>query len=197
MRISPLSIVGAWSVEIVRHGDPRGSFAEWFRGDLMREATGRSFVAAQANHSVSQAGVLRGIHFADVPPGQAKYVYCSSGAVLDVVVDVRVGSPTFGTHEVVTLSEDQPRAVFLAEGLGHAFCALRDRTSVTYLTSTTFNPEVEHTVSVFDAELAIEWPRDLGELVVSDRDLAAPALDEALGAGLLPAFDDCVPTDRA
>ncbi|HET7725188.1 MAG TPA: dTDP-4-dehydrorhamnose 3,5-epimerase, partial [Propionibacteriaceae bacterium] len=133
MQIGPLAIAGSWLVEPSVYSDDRGSFLEWFRGDHLERAVGAPFSVAQANHSISSRGVVRGVHFADVPPGQAKYVYCPSGAVLDVIVDVRVGSPTYGRHVAVRLDDENRRAVFIAEGLGHAFCALSDAAAVTYL----------------------------------------------------------------
>src|SRR5690606_22970512 len=116
-------------------GDDRGVFLEWFKDGAFQEATGRSLDLQQANLSVSAAGVLRGVHFADVPPSQAKYVTCPRGAVLDVVVDIRTGSPTFGQWDAVLLDDVDRRAIFLSEGLGHAFCSLEDGSVVTYLCS--------------------------------------------------------------
>jgi dTDP-4-dehydrorhamnose 3,5-epimerase len=95
MDIRELPIQGAFEVTPQVHGDPRGEFLEWFRADRFTEATGHPFTLAQANASVSSAGTLRGIHFAQLPPSQAKWVTCLQGAILDVVVDIRVGSPTY------------------------------------------------------------------------------------------------------
>jgi dTDP-4-dehydrorhamnose 3,5-epimerase len=191
MHIEPLSIDGAWKCRLTRHGDPRGSFAEWFRADLLLEATGRTFPVAQTNHSISARGVVRGIHFSDVPPGQAKYVYCVTGAILDVVVDLRTGSPTFGGHAKVRLDAGEPEALFIGEGLGHAFCALTEDTSVVYLVSTPYDPAHERTVSPLDPDVAIDWPADLGELVMSDKDRDAPSLAAALTDGVLPSYESC------
>ena len=96
MKIRPLAVEGAFEIIPAPHGDSRGLFLEWYRFDRLAEAVGHPMRLAQANLSVSARGVVRGIHYADVPPGQAKYVTCSRGAVLDAVVDLRVGSPTFG-----------------------------------------------------------------------------------------------------
>ena len=122
-----LSIEGAWLYTPRSTGRPgrassSGSGAAEFAGDL-----GYRLDVAQVNCSVSRRGVIRGIHFADVPPGQAKYVSCVAGAILDVVVDLRAGSPSFGAWEAVRLDDESRQAVFLAEGLGHAFMALSDR----------------------------------------------------------------------
>ncbi len=189
MKITPLSITGAWKVEPVLHGDPRGLFTEWYRADQLAEAVGHPLDLRQANLSVSAAGVVRGIHFADVPPGQAKYVTCVRGAVLDVVVDLRAGSPSFGTWEFVRLDETHRAAVYIAEGLGHGFCALTDDATLSYLCSATYNPTGEHAVHPLDGELAIEWPVDAP--LLSARDDAAPSLAEARASGLLPDYQAC------
>ncbi|MGZ6826413.1 MAG: dTDP-4-dehydrorhamnose 3,5-epimerase family protein, partial [Mycobacteriales bacterium] len=170
---------------------PRGVFLEWFKAPVLREVLGHDLVVKQANHSVSAKGTLRGVHFADVPPGQAKYVYCTKGAVLDVVVDLRVGSPTFGVSDAVRLDEVDRRAVYLSEGLGHAFLALTDDANVTYLCSEPYNPTGEHGVHPLDAELDLPFPDDV-EHLLSDKDAAAPTLAEAKEAGLLPSYDGCL-----
>ena len=113
---------------------------------------------AQANCSVSSAGTLRGIHFAQLPPSQAKYVTCLHGAALDVVVDLRVGSPTFGQWDSVLLDDVDRRAVYLPEGLGHAFMALEDHTVVTYLCSAPYAPGREHGIHPLDPDVGIDWP---------------------------------------
>jgi dTDP-4-dehydrorhamnose 3,5-epimerase len=182
-----LAVPDSYVVDLVPHGDPRGRFTEWYRADVMSQVVGHPLSLAQANHSVSARGVLRGIHFALVPPGQAKYVYCPAGRVLDVVVDVRVGSPTFGVHDTVVLDSDQPRAVYLAEGLGHAFVSLADGSSVTYLVSTGYDPTREFGVHPMDPDLALPWP-DGVEFELSARDQVAPTLAEAREQGLLPTY---------
>ncbi|MFE5890857.1 dTDP-4-dehydrorhamnose 3,5-epimerase [Streptomyces sp. NPDC056462] len=185
-----LGIEGAWALEPKVFPDDRGSFHEWYRGTEFREATGYDLSLAQANCSVSRWGVLRGVHFSDVPPGQAKYVTCLRGAVLDVVVDIRLGSPTFGRWEALRLDDDSRHALFLAEGLGHAFMALTDDATVVYLCSTGYAPEREHGVNPLDPDLAIAWPEDIPP-VLSPKDAQAPALSEARQAGLLPSYEDC------
>ncbi|AUH67814.1 MULTISPECIES: dTDP-4-dehydrorhamnose 3,5-epimerase family protein [Gordonia] len=195
MDVRPLSIDGAWAFTPVLHGDDRGVFLEAFKADVVAETIGRPFQLAQVNTSVSAAGVVRGIHFSDVPPSQAKYVTCSAGAVLDVVVDIRVGSPTFGRWDAVLLDDNDRRAVYLSEGLGHAFCSLQDGSVVTYLCSTGYRPGSEHGIDPMDPELGIEWPkiaRDGSplEYVLSEKDSAAPGLSQARESGLLPSLDD-------
>jgi len=169
-------------------------FLEWFRADRLTEAIGHSLGLAQANLSVSARGVVRGIHFASVPPGQAKYVTCASGQVLDVVVDLRVGSPTFGTWDRVVLDETDRRAVYLPEGLGHGFCALSESATVTYLCSEPYAPEREHAVNAFDPDLGIDW--QAADLTTSERDAGAASLAAVQGAGLLPDYAECVAYTR-
>ncbi|MFD9944487.1 dTDP-4-dehydrorhamnose 3,5-epimerase family protein [Nonomuraea sp. NPDC059023] len=183
--MKPLSIDGAWEFTPRVHADPRGAFLEAYRtADLPRP-----FDTVQVNCSVSKAGVLRGVHFADVPPGQAKYVMCVSGAILDVVVDLREGSPDFGRWEAVRLDSDERRAVLIAEGLGHAFLALSEQATVLYLCSSGYNPGGEHGVHPLDPDLGITWPVD--EPLLSDKDAAAPTLKAALESGLLPSYVAC------
>jgi dTDP-4-dehydrorhamnose 3,5-epimerase len=188
--VDALTIEGAYAFTPSVHGDDRGSFHEWFRQDLL-DRTGHAFELAQANCSVSGKGALRGVHFADVPPGQAKYVTCVRGAILDVVADIRVGSPTFGRHEGVRLDSANRRCLYIAEGLGHAFMALTDDTMVVYLCSTPYTPEREHAVHPLDPELGIVWPDEVRP-VLSARDAAAPSLAEAQKEGLLPDYEECL-----
>jgi dTDP-4-dehydrorhamnose 3,5-epimerase len=141
--------------------------------------------------SVSRRGSLRGIHYADVPPSQAKYVTCVRGAVLDVVVDIRVGSPTFGQWESTLLDDVDLKAIYVAEGLGHAFIALSDEATVTYLCSAPYAPRREHGINPLDPALGITWPSDI-EPLLSAKDAEAPSLEEARAQGLLPSYDECL-----
>jgi len=190
VKVEPLDIPDAWVCTPNVVGDDRGVFLEWFRADALAEATGRSFTVVQANHSLSRKGTVRGVHFADVPPGQAKYVYCPRGRVLDVIVDLRVGSPSYGSSTTVVLDDVDRRGVFLSEGLGHAFCALADDTSVTYLVSSVYNPTAEHGVHPLDVDLSLPWPGGV-DVVLSPKDAAAPTLTAARDSGLLPSYDAC------
>jgi dTDP-4-dehydrorhamnose 3,5-epimerase len=190
VEIRELAVPDSYMLDLVPHGDSRGRFIEWYRADVLSAATGAELPLAQANHSVSACGVLRGVHFALVPPGQAKYVYCSAGRVLDVVVDLRVGSPTFGAHDSVLLDSDRPRAVYLSEGLGHAFMSLTEASSVTYLVSTLYDPEREVAIHPLDPDLGLPWPLET-DVELSARDRAAPSLAEARERGLLPTMPEC------
>ncbi|WP_248961922.1 dTDP-4-dehydrorhamnose 3,5-epimerase [Sphaerisporangium perillae] len=186
-----LSIEDAYLFTPAVHEDERGSFLEWFRAGSLAAATGHDLRLAQANGSVSRRGVLRGVHYADVPPGQAKYVTCVSGRVLDVVVDLRVGSPTFGAWETVELDDRSRRGIYVGEGLGHAFMTLSEEATVVYLCSEPYAPAREHGVHPLDPKLGIAWPDDLPPLL-SPKDAAAPSLAEAREKGMLPLYEDCL-----
>ena len=185
-----LDVDGAWLFTPRIHRDNRGSFLEWFKHAELGADLGHPMQIAQANGSVSRRGVIRGIHFSDVPPGQAKYVTCASGAILDVVVDLRVGSPGFGHWAAVRLDDENRRALYIAEGLGHAFAALTDQATVLYLCSTPYAPGREHGVHPLDPAIGIAWPDDAAA-ILSDKDASAPSLAEAQAAGLLPGYADC------
>ena len=191
MKAEQLKVPDAWVFTPKQWPDPRGVFLEWFKAPVLREAIGHDLLVRQANHSVSAKGTLRGVHFADTPPGQAKYVYCTRGAVLDVIVDLRVGSPTFGVSDAVRLDTEDRKAVYLSEGLGHAFLALTDDANVTYLCSEPYNPTGEHGVHPLDAELDLPFPDDV-EHLLSEKDAAAPTLAEAEAGGLLPSYQECL-----
>lgn len=188
MQIRPLCLAGAFEITPRQFADPRGVFYESFRGDLLFERLGHHLDIVQTNVSVSSRGTVRGIHFADVPPGQAKYVTALSGSFIDFVVDIRVGSPTFGRWDSVLIDTVDRRAVYVGEGLGHAICALEDDSTVMYLVSAAYAPEREHGVHPLDPAVGLTLPEGL-ELVLSDKDAAAPTLAEAEAAGLLPRDD--------
>lgn len=197
VRIRPLSLSGAFVVEPVVHRDDRGEFLEFYRFDRLQEAVGHPLDLRQGNISVSRRGTLRGIHFADVPDGQAKYVSVLAGSAIDYVVDLRTGSPTFGAWEAVPLDAVDHRSVYLAEGLGHAFLALEDDTVLSYLVSDVYRPEREHGVSPLDPGVGLALPLPESELVLAPKDAAAPTLADAAAAGLLPSFEACrLHTDR-
>lgn len=190
MQIRELSVPDSYEVTPVQRADERGVFLEWYRFDRLQETIGHPLELRQANTSVSLRGVVRGIHFADVPRGQAKYVTVAFGAVLDYIVDVRVGSPTFGQWDSVLLDDVDRKAVYLAEGLGHAFVALTDQATVSYLVSDTYNPAAEHGISPLDTEIGLVFPEELEMTLLSPKDLEAPSLAEAAAAGQLPRWDD-------
>lgn len=189
MEISELRIQDSYVINPKVHSDSRGDFWEWYRFDQLSEVVGHSLNLRQANASVSAKGALRGIHFAEVQPGQAKYVTCPFGEVLDFVIDIRIDSPTFGQYESVILNDQNRKAVYLSEGLGHAFVALSENATVNYLVSGTYNPSIEHGINPLDPEIGLQFPKDL-VLSLSDKDKNAPALSEAISMGMLPTFQE-------
>ncbi|MET0133085.1 MAG: dTDP-4-dehydrorhamnose 3,5-epimerase family protein [Kibdelosporangium sp.] len=191
MRVRELAIAGAFVFEPQSFADERGLFAAPFQGDVFAEAVGHPLTVGQTNHSVSKAGTIRGVHFADTPPGQAKYVYCPRGSMIDVLVDTRVGSPTFGEWVSVELDARSFHAVYVPEGLGHAFVALEDDTAMSYLCSTGYNPTGERGITPLDGALQLPWPASL-EPILSEKDAKAPTLAEAEAAGILPTYAACM-----
>ncbi len=189
MRVRELDIPGAWEITPAVHGDSRGVFFEWLTDKGFSELTGHRLDVRQANCSVSAAGVLRGLHFAQLPPSQAKYVTCVRGAVFDVVVDIREGSPTFGKWDSVLLDDQDRRTVYISEGLAHGFIALQDNSTVMYLCSAEYNPQREHTICATDPVIGVDWPLvDGAPPSLSDRDAAAPSFADVRASGLLPTW---------
>jgi dTDP-4-dehydrorhamnose 3,5-epimerase len=189
VQIRELTIPDSYEITPKQFGDDRGVFLEWYRFDRLEETIGHPLSLAQGNTSVSKRGVVRGIHFADVPPSQAKYVTATHGAVLDFVIDIRVGSPTFGQWDSVLLDDQDRRAIYIAEGLGHCFIALTDDATVSYLVTSTFNAEREHGINPLDPTVGLEFPVDAAELLLSPKDTDAPSLTAAAESGLLPTWD--------
>lgn len=197
MKARQLAVEGAYVFTPDVFYDDRGLFLSPYQETAFTEAVGRPlFPVAQASRSLSRRGVVRGVHFTATPPGMAKYAYCTRGSALDVVVDTRVGSPTFGSWDSVVLDRHECRAVYLPVGVGHLFVALEDDTDVSYLLSAEYAAERERAVSPLDPALALPLPKDI-EPVLSARDLAAPTLAEAAAAGLLPRYEDCLALDAS
>jgi len=190
VQIRELSIPDSYEITPIQREDDRGVFLEWYRFDVLDGAIGHPLNLRQANTSVSKRGVVRGIHFADIPPGQAKYVTVTHGAVIDYVIDIRVGSPTFGQWDSVRLDTVDRKAIYLAEGLGHAFVALTEDATVSYLVSDTYNAAAEHGINPLDPDIALVFPSEAGELLLSPKDTDAPSLAEARDSGLLPTWND-------
>ena len=190
MKVRELTIPDTYEISTDVFPDDRGLFVNPFRGDVLAEAIGRPFPVVQTNHSTSRRGDVRGVHFSVLPPGQAKDVYVPRGAVLDIIVDIRVGSPTYGQHEAVRLDDRDLRAVYVSEGLGHCAVALEDDTVLSYLCSTGYDPGREKGISPVDPALALPIPQDVNP-VLSAKDTAAPTLAEAAEQGLLPTYEEC------
>lgn len=177
--------------------DQRGIFVSPFQETVFTEALGhRLFPVAQTNHSRSRRGVVRGAHFTLTPPGTAKYVYCARGSAIDLVIDIREGSPTYGTCDSVLLDQEEFRAVYFPVGVAHAFVALEDDTVMSYVLSGEYVKENELAISVFDPELGLDLPGDL-DPIMSERDRAAPTLAKTRAEGVLPDYATCQEIERA
>lgn len=183
--MKPLGIEGAWTEERKVFSDDRGSFRAWYQANTFAPVAGTDFDLRQANCVVSSKGVLRGIHYTADPPGQAKYFHCVRGSALGAVVDVRIGSPTFGEWRTVELNDDNCAVLYVAEGLGSGFMALDDDTVLIYLSSADYDPSVDHGLHPLDSAVGIQWPAGI-TAELSDRDAGAPSLAEAERLGLLP-----------
>ena len=192
MHVRPLAIPGSFEFTPRQFDDNRGSFAEWYRHEAVESAVGHSLDLRQANISRSKRGVLRGIHYVDLP-GQGKYVTCAYGAVLDFVVDIRVGSETYGKWDVVRLDDLDRRAIYIAEGLGHAYVALEENSIVTYLCSNTYDAATEGAIQPLDPTIGLTFPNELGAPVLSEKDIVAPTLLELEKAGKLPTRNEARP----
>ena len=191
MEIRPLKIGDAFEITPRQFADDRGVFLESYRGDRLADAIGHRPEIVQTNVSVSSRGTVRGIHFADVPPSQAKYITALSGSLVDYIVDIRVGSPTFGEWDSVLLDTVDRRAVYLPEGMGHAFAALEDNTTAMYLVTAPYTPSREHGIHPLDPEVGLALPYGMTTPLLSAKDQLAPSLADAREQGLLPTYAAC------
>lgn len=180
MKFTQLDIPGLWLIEPVRYGDSRGYFSEVFKLEEFREATGTDILFIQDNESVSSRGVLRGLHMQSDEFAQAKLVRVSQGAVFDVAVDLRPGSPTRGRWVGVELSQENGRQLFIPRGFAHGFLVLSDTAQFQYKVDNAYCPAAEASVRYDDPDLAIAWPMAPGtEPLLSPKDLAALPLADA------------------
>jgi dTDP-4-dehydrorhamnose 3,5-epimerase len=186
MRITELGINGAWLLESPLFHDSRGFFREWFKQTELETSIGKKFEPKQANMSESSKGTLRGIHYSLGESGQAKLVTCISGAIKDCIVDIRLGSKTFGKWIDIELSAGSGRSIYLEENLGHAFLSLSENTTVSYLVSTPYAPEDEYTINPLDEYIGIAWDLGTMNLKISEKDKSAPSLIERQLEGKLP-----------
>ncbi|MEZ4373607.1 MAG: dTDP-4-dehydrorhamnose 3,5-epimerase [Polyangiaceae bacterium] len=176
MEVEPLPLPGAFLIKPVRHGDSRGFFSETFRAQTLLDA-GIGVHWVQDNHAKSPApGTLRGLHFQTGEHAQAKLVRVPRGAVVDVIVDIRTGSPTFGQHLVVPLSEENWLQLYVPVGFAHGYCTLLPDTEVQYKVSTYYHPESERGLVWNDPDLAIDWHLPAGGPLIAERDKAFPRL---------------------
>jgi dTDP-4-dehydrorhamnose 3,5-epimerase len=186
-----LSIEGAWVYTPRIFRDDRGLLTEAYQQAEFTAALGYPIDLRQVNCSASRRGVIRGIHFTTGPAGQAKYVFCPAGALLDVIIDIRVGSPTFGRWEAVRLDDTDRRAVFLEHGLGHALMALSPEATAVYLCTSSYDRAADRDINPLDAQIGIGWPQDV-PFVLSEKDASAPSLAQMIEAGTLPDYGECV-----
>jgi dTDP-4-dehydrorhamnose 3,5-epimerase len=186
VKLIELSIPGLYVLESPVWADDRGSFREWFKDEDFRDA-GVDFSVQQANLSISKRNVVRGLHYSLAPQGQAKVVTCAHGELDDVIVDIRVGSPTFGRYEIVHLAAGEERSVYVPVGVAHGFCVTSEVGALTYLLSSPFNAALELEIDPFDAEINVPWSLS-GEAVVSPKDANAPSLRQRQDAHELPTF---------
>jgi dTDP-4-dehydrorhamnose 3,5-epimerase len=173
MRTRSTTLAGVQLLEPTVHGDHRGFFAETFRQDAWTDA-GIDIAFVQDNHSRSRLGTLRGMHF-QTSPGQAKLVRCARGAIFDVLVDLRRGSPTFGRWEGFVLDDESMRQLFVPIGFAHGFCVTSEVADVVYKCSSYYDGATESGIAYDDPAIGIEWPIGV-EPIVSERDAQAPRL---------------------
>ena len=186
MELQPLGIEGAWLATSPVIVDNRGSFHEWFKNEEIFRLTGQRFSVEQANISTSHKNVVRGIHYSMAAVGQAKWISCISGAIRDVVVDIRPSSPTYCKSVQIDLLPNSGQAIFVSKNLGHGFLSLVDNSQVAYLLSSPYSPGEEFEINPMDSELNIEWGIDSGEAIVSIKDLSAPTIAERMASKKLP-----------
>lgn len=189
MQLNRLAVDGAFLATPDIHPDDRGHFLEMFSQPAFKREVGHELNVAQVNCSLSRRGTIRGLH-AVALPSQARYVTCPQGSIIDIVVDIRLGSPTYGEYVAVELSAENRQALYLAEGLAHGFAPLTDEATVVYLCSTTWAPGREVQINALDPELNLPWPAT-PEPLMSPKDRDAPTLKEAAERGLLPAYSEC------
>ncbi len=186
MNVRELDIVGLFVGESRVFGDERGFFREWYKSSDF-ETAGITFAAEQANLSISSRNVVRGLHYSLAPRGQAKVVTCVYGTLDDVIVDIRVGSPTFGSVVTVALGADQGTTVFLPAGVAHGFCVTSDTAALSYLLSSPYDAPHEFEINPLDPDVDVPWALG-GEAILSEKDAAAPSLAQRRAAGELPHF---------
>ena len=179
MKVTPLTIAGAWLIESPVFPDERGIFREWFKAEALKENGIPEFEVRQANTSISHEGVIRGIHFSDELVGQSKIVTCSSGSIFDVIVDLRPNSESFCQFMSLKLSANEGKAIFISKGLGHALQALEDNSTITYLLDKEYDPKVEYGINPLDPDLDIPWPNQNPS--ISEKDRSAKSVQDFFG----------------
>ncbi len=178
MIFTPQSIPEVVLCEPKVHGDHRGYFIETFRQDLFEEAVGYKVGFVQDNESSSRRGVLRGLHYQLAPHAQSKLVRVIKGAVLDVAVDIRKGSPTFGQHVAVELSEENKHQLFVPRGFAHGFVVLSEQAIFAYKVDNYYSPECDRGLAWNDSSISIDWRLPAEDIALSDKDTRQPTLAE-------------------
>jgi epimerase EvaD len=192
-----LAVDGALEFTPRVYADDRGLVVSPYQEEAFAAVNERPlFPVAQTLHSRSRRGVVRGVHYTATPPGTAKYVYCARGQALDIIVDLRVGSPTFGQWDAVNLDEREFKSVYCPVGVGHAFVARADDTVMCYLFSCSYTPENELALAALDPDLGLPIPDDV-DPIMSRRDRVAPTFAAAKANGLLPDYHECQQIDAA
>ena len=186
MSLQELSIVGAYVVTHRVFPDERGLFREWFKASDIESRVGKNFETLQANISSSKNGALRGIHFSLAPGGQGKLITCATGSIWDVVVDIRVNSPTFKKWIATPLNSESGESLYVSDGLGHGFVSMSENSTIVYLLTGPYSKEDEYEVNPFDPELGIKWP--IENPILSTKDSQAPSLLTLQAKDKLPLF---------
>lgn len=177
MKFTETDIKGVWIIDPVRFGDARGYFMEAFKLDEFRANVG-DITFVQDNESMSTRGVLRGLHFQKGEFSQAKLVRVSRGAVIDVAVDLRGGSPTFGRYVAVELSQENARQLFIPRGMAHGFVVISDEAQFQYKVDNVYAPQAEATLRFDDETVGVKWPISRDEMLLSPKDLKGLSLSE-------------------
>jgi dTDP-4-dehydrorhamnose 3,5-epimerase len=196
MKLTPLGIEGAWLAESPIWSDDRGFFREWFKSETVKAETEFDFSIQQANISQSQKGVIRGLHYSVALAGQAKWITCVTGSLMDVIVDIRPNSPTYKKIEYINLTPTNGLSVFIGPGLSHGFETLEDSTSIAYLLTSNYSPDFEYGINPFDQDLSIKWRVSIEEAIASKKDLEAPSLQSVKDRNLLPTFRRIATSDN-
>lgn len=180
MKFSETALPGVWLIEPVRHNDSRGYFCETFRADLFEAATGVHVDFVQENESESSGGVIRGLHFQAGDAAQSKLVRVSEGCIVDVAVDLRKDSPSYGQHIAVELSHENGRQLFIPRGFAHGFAVISPKARFQYKVDNYYCPQAERTIRFDDPALGIDWPIAPEFRQLSPKDSSAPVLAEVL-----------------
>lgn len=178
MKAIETNLEGCWIIEPDVFEDERGFFYEGFNAQKFKDTIGLDFIVKQLNQSRSAKGVLRGLHFQSAPKSQAKLITCTEGEVLDVAVDLRADSPTFGQYVMARLSADNMKHFFIPKGMAHGFLVLSDFAKLMYQVDELYSPDHDTGILFSDSDLNISWGMQENEIILSDKDVHLPTLAE-------------------